>query len=248
MDDETQAVAPAVPVQTDTATEETKSEVDVQVNNEAPEAAPAPKEADVNATDTAEEKLYAGKYKSPEDMEKAYKELESKFGRETSEKAELTRILNEAFATPEPATAATDTDSYEYQEPTINSETEGLKRDTAVLKFIIGHQDADGGVMKEILATDPLINQIQGHEAKLEYAYLRSQSMGQKKAIETATKTAQVQAQAKVVEKQAAQVETAQKAVPVDEDAELMATAVGGNPTDSKAARQAIIRKRLINL
>lgn len=39
-----------------------------------------------------EEKLYAGKFKSPEDMEKSYQELQSKFTKTAQEKAELERL------------------------------------------------------------------------------------------------------------------------------------------------------------
>lgn len=48
--------------------------------------------SDGEATEEAEQALLAGKYKSPQELEKAYKELESKLG-ETGQKAELVNLL-----------------------------------------------------------------------------------------------------------------------------------------------------------
>jgi hypothetical protein len=48
--------------------------------------------SDGDAETQAEEALLAGKYKSPQELEKAYKELESKLG-ETGQKAELVNLL-----------------------------------------------------------------------------------------------------------------------------------------------------------
>lgn len=195
---------------------------------------------DTKVEDTVEEKLLAGKYKTEEELEKAYKELESKFGQTASEKAELARILDNAFATPE----STDTDG--YGEGTLDNETDQLKRDNAVIKFIISHDDANAESMKEILASDPLVNQITGHEARLEYAYQKSKNMGSAKTIEEATKKASEQATAKVVEKQAAQVESAQATAPVNEDEELKTRMYTGTLEEREIARREYIKKHLI--
>lgn len=246
MDDETQTTGDqSAPAQADTADTQA-SEADVQTNNDAPEASQEVKETATEATDTAEEKLYAGKYKNVDDLEKSYKELESKYGKEASEKAELTRILNEAFVAPE----TTDTANEDYVEttPQVNPEIEQLKRDNAVVKFIMGHQDADGEAMKQILADDPLVKQISGHDAKLEYAYLRSQNMSQPKAIAEAKKTAQAETQAKTAEKQAAQVESARKAEPPEEESDLEKATGNYNQETRDAARLRVIRKNLVNL
>lgn len=50
-----------------------------------------------------EEKLYAGKFKSPEDMEKSYTELQSKFTKTAQEKAEIERFLQNSQQAPEEA-------------------------------------------------------------------------------------------------------------------------------------------------
>lgn len=247
MDDETQTPGTPAPVTTDTAGTQT-SEADVQTNIDAPEAGQDTKETDLTATDTAGEKLYAGKYKTAEDMEKAYTELQSKATKDSQEKADLTRILNEAFATPE-TTTVTDTASMVEEETTPqNTGNDQISRDMAVLKFIVGHQEADGETMKKILAEDPMIKQISGHDAKLEYAYLRSQSIAAPKAIEEAKKSAQDATQAKNAEKTAAQVETAKTSEPIGE-VSLMEKATGNySQAERDEARQALIKKHLINL
>ena len=98
-DTETQAPQADDPVATDTSATADTSEASTQTN-EAPEATQETKEPVAKATDTVEDKLYAGKYKSVEDMEKAYQELNSKFTNTSQEKAELAKILNDAFITP----------------------------------------------------------------------------------------------------------------------------------------------------
>lgn len=242
--DETQVTGTDAPVQ-DTAPIQS-NEADVQVN-EAPEAAQV-EEPTVNATDTVEDKLYAGKYKSVEDMEKAYSELQSKFTTTASEKAELSKILNEAFAEPI-AQAPVQPDVYADEIDPVNQEIDNLKRQTAVQGFIMNHQDADAVTMQKILTTDPLVRQISGHEAKLEYAYLRSQNMVQSKTIAEAQKTGAQQAQAKIAEKQVAQVETAQASKPTENGAELYNVATGNySQAERDQARMALIRKNLINL
>lgn len=244
MDDETQTTGTDAPAQ-DTASPQT-SEADVQIESKAPEATQAQEgQPEVKAEDTAEEKLYAGKYKTVEDLEKSYQELQSKFGKETSEKAELTRILNEAFADPSPGGTV---DTYEETNP-LQEKVERIERQGAVQNFIFSHPDADPNGMQEILTKDPLVQQIQGHDAKLEYAYLKSQNKRSAGAIEEAKKTAATAAQVKVVEKQAAQVESAQKAAQTDENSELYEKATGNyNQETRDAARRALIRKNLVNL
>lgn len=244
MSDETQTPGTDAPAVADTATTQ-PSEASETNTNEAPEATQAAEESqqEVKAEDTAEEKLLAGKYKSVEELEKSYKELESKYGKETSEKAELTRILNEAFTTPaESETGQEDT----FEEPSTDNK---LQQDMAVLKFAVFHQDADGNAIKEILATDPYVAQMSTPEAKLEYAYLRSQNMGSQKAIAEAKKTAASETQAKIVEKQAAKVETARKADTTDEVSELREKATGNYSQEERdAARRALIRKTLVDI
>lgn len=207
--DDTQSQTDTAPVQA--------SEADVQVTSEAPEATQDTGETspEIKAEDTAEERLYAGKYKTVEDMEKAYKSAENKLHTEAIEKAELARILNETFTTPEaqaPA-QATDTDSYgDYEETTtVDPRIEAIERKEAVRDFVFTHPDTDGQAVNKILNSDPLVKNIQGYEAKLEYAYLKSRATAQPKAVADAEKRASEQTQAKIAEKQAAQVEGARQ-------------------------------------
>lgn len=254
--DDTQAQGQvADPVQDTQPTDQT-STTDQLATNDTPEATQGQTvdqestTPETNATDTVQEKLYAGKYKSAEDMEKAYKELESKFGQTTNEKAELTRILNEAFAPTAQPTVSEPVDTVDAygEEPTINNQTDDpTKRDLAVLKFTISHPDADGAAMQSVLASDPFISQINGYEAKLEYAYAKAQAQNAGKSVAQATKQAQAATQAKIVEKQSAQVETAQKATDVDK-AELLNQATTAGPKEREAARLALIRKHLTKI
>lgn len=192
-------------------------EADVQAN-ETPEAAVA-QEATVNAEDTvAESKLYAGKYKSVEDLEKSYTELQSKFTSTASEKAELSKILADAFASePEPAIAA-QPDYEDYQEEPAKPDN-AVSRDLSVLKFVMSNPDADGAAMNEVLKNDPFVSQINGYEAKLRYAHAISQNTAKPKVVEEAKRQTQIETQAKFAEKQAAQVESAsvQSAPPIEE-------------------------------
>lgn len=67
------------------ADEETQVEPAAPVNDEAQAEQAAPAEEGANAPETAEdkaEKVYAGKFKSVEDLEKSYEELQSSFTRE----------------------------------------------------------------------------------------------------------------------------------------------------------------------
>lgn len=229
--DDTQTTGQDVPAdQTVDTTETQTSEANVGEETKTPEAtqeqatAQEAEAPETKAEDTVEEKLYAGKYKTVEDMERAYQELNSKFTNTSQEKAELARILDEAFYSPEPEVAQPQTDDYGLQEetPQPNAELEQLRRDNAVTKFILAHDDADAASMKEVLATDPFIKQIQGHEAKLEYAYQKTQNMSHAKALKEAEKAGQQKAQAKTAEKQVAQVESAKKSAPVNNKAELL--------------------------
>lgn len=253
MNDDNQAVVDEAPAQVADKVEPQTSEADVQVTNEAPEATQANTEEaqSVNTTDKVEEKLYAGTFKSPEDMEKAYQELRSKATKDSMEKAELSRILNEAFTVQEPVAqpVANVDDSYIDEPDPVNQEIETLKRNQAVTMFVMNHQDANPEAMQQVLTTDPLVKQISGHEAKLEYAYLRSQSMTQQKAIAEATKTGAQAATAKLAEKQVAQVESAQQSTAqVDETADLKQRMQTGTLTEREAARREYIKKNLVNL
>lgn len=242
--DETQATGTDAPATADTADTQASTASEVE-NNQAPEATQTEAQGtqpEVTAEDTAETKLYAGKYKTPEEMEKAYKNLESKFGQTATEKAELSRILNDAFTTP--ATADTG-DSFADEPASANQESP----DVAILKFIVmhGNDGVDANAMNEVLKTDPYIAQISGHDAKLQYAYLRTQNMAKDKALAEAEKKGAQSATAKIAEKQIAQVESGKK-TESDDGSELLTKATTGNPAEREAARKALIRKHLVNL
>lgn len=236
------------PAPTDTSTTDQLATTDAPNATQDNAVAQETTTPDTTAEDTAQAKLLAGKYKSVEDLEKSYKELESRYGKETSEKAELTRILNEAFA-PTPQAPAEVVDTVDtYADESINNQDDGTKRDLSVLKFTISHPDADGATMQKVLAEDPFISNIQGYDAKLEYAYAKAQLVQQGKTVAQATKQAQTDTQAKIVEKQAAQVETAQKVTDVSDAAENLTKATTGSPKEREAARLALIRKHLTNI
>lgn len=250
MSDDTQASATDAPAQVDTADTQT-SEASTQLEA-APEAnqetvAQDSNQTDVKADDTAGDKLFAGKYKSAEEMEKAYLSLQSKNTRDNQEKAELNRILNEAFATPAPTQAAATDDSFQ-EDDSVTREIEGLKRTTAVQSFIMAHPEADATAMQKVLQDDPIIKQIPGHDAKLEYAYLRSQNMAQPKAIAEAQQKAANQATVKIAEKQAAQVESARKSEQIDEQADLHNRMTTGPIQQREAARRDYIKKYLVQI
>jgi len=205
-------------------------------------------QAEVNTEDTVhEDKLFAGKYKSVEDLEKSYKELESKYGKEASERAELTKILNEAFMAPDTTTQVTDT-AYDDAEGSAVTASVSDKK-VAILEFILTHDDANPQEMSEILKNDPMIGKIQGEDAKLEYAYLRAQSMGRTKALAEAQKKGQEQAQVKVAEKQTARVESVQRTEPEDSKNELLEKATGNYTREERdRARRELIKRNLVNL
>lgn len=235
------------PVVTDTveSTDNTQETSASERQNETPEATQIDegKESEVKVEDTVEEKLLAGKYKTPEDLEKAYKELESKYGSTSSNLAELTRTLTEAFVSEASDDASQET--YEgYEQP--NQSNEKLKQDNAIIKFMLSHGDANGEAMQKVLTEDPLISQINGYDAKLEYAYLRSQNMTQTKVIAEAKKEASKQAEVKVIEKQAAQVESSSRTEQVDEATELRSKATGNyTAKEREAARKSVLKKIL---
>lgn len=244
-----QALQVDEPAATDNSAPVDQSEASTQTD-EAPEATQVKEETpELNATDKAEESLLLGKFKTPEELATAYQQLESKSTKDAMEKAELSRILNEAFVPPEATPQATQTDADDFaDEPNpLNQEIEALKRQTAVQGFIMNHQDADAASMQQVLSSDPLVKQISGHEAKLEYAYLKSQGMTQQKAIAEAEKKGAEQAHAKVAEKQTAQVETATKtAEQTDEKAELQERMSTGPLEQREKARREYIRKYLV--
>ena len=212
--------------QVDTAAEQNNL-ADVQVTSEAPEATQGEgdKSQEVKATDTAsEERLYAGKYKSVEEMEKAYAELNSKATRDAQEKAELARILNESFTSPEPDAQQQPVQGYdEYDTPDpVAQEIEKLKQQQVASTFIFTHPDADPKGLEEVFKTDPLVNSITDYNARLEYAYQKSKNIASQKAIEEARKQGATENQVKTLEKQAAQVESAaQQAQPDTSNEEL---------------------------
>jgi hypothetical protein len=213
-DDETQAPVAAEPVQTATS-DVTDTSMAATQTNEAPEATQPVEEkqtVEVNAEETVEDKLYAGKYKTPEELEKAYINASSEASRISQERAELTRILNEAFAAdPAIAAPAQPDDPYIPEPDPVAEKVNKMETILTVQSFIMTHADADAAAMNEILTKDPLINQINSHEAKLEYAYAKSKNMTSQKVVSEAQKQGAAQAQAKMVEKQAAQVESARQ-------------------------------------
>lgn len=254
MDDETQTTgvqdAPAVDStpQAETAPSQ-DSAADVQVTSEAPEAAQSTGETstEITATETAEERLYAGKYKTPEELEKAYTSAQSEASRISAEKAELARILNETFTAPDPVAQAPvqETASYdEYETPDpVAQKLEVMERKDAVRDFVLLHPDADGQSVNKILQSDPIAQSIPTYEGKLEYAYLKSQATAAPKAVAEAEKRASEQTQVKIAEKQAAQVEGArqQSQPPSDEPltgAELRAAIKGDNDFDALIQKQ----------
>lgn len=242
MDDDTQAqVQSEAPVIADTAPAPTSS-ADVQAND-TPEAAVA-QEASVNATDTVEEKLYAGKYKSPEDLEKSYIELQSKFSSTTQQKAELSRILADAFSEPvAPQVQTPAYDDYEEDSPTAQPVNDVVTRKVAVMEFSMSHPDADGAAMLEVLKNDPAAQRITDYETKLKYAYAMSRVTAQPKAVEEAAKQAQVQAQVKYAEKQAAQVESATKQSAPTQEEPLTKEELRAKLRDDKAFGE-LLKKR----
>ena len=244
MEDDTQTSQTAAPDATDTTAQVNQSEAITQTNEGTPEATQQTEETvEIKAEDTVEDKLYAGKYKSVEDMEKAYRELQSKATKDSQEKAELARILNESFAAPEPQAQA---DPYAIEPDPINNEVENLKSQVAVQSFIMTHPNADASSMQEVFNSDPLVQQIQGHAAKLEYAYLKSQSMSSSKAIAEARKTATQETKAKIVEKQTVQVESSKATEQIDEKSDLKNRMSSGSYDDREKARKEYIRKYLI--
>ena len=251
-DIDTQAAATEAPVLTDTVDEQV-STASTQ-SNDAPDAtqgteAQETSQTEVEAADTAGDKLYAGKYKTVEELEKSYASLQSKFGQTTNEKAELSRILNEAFSTPDTATQTATDDGFGDEPNPVNQEIDSLKRVTAVQSFILSHPEADPTAMQKVLAEDPMMKQISGHDAKLEYAFLRSQNMTQSKAIAEAEKRGAQATQAKIAEKTAAQVEAVKASQPTDETSELRERATGNYSQEVRdQARRELIRKQLVNL
>lgn len=230
MDNDTPVVEEQVPVE-DTTNPQPENEADVQVTNEAPEASQDVKDPDMNAEDTAGEKLYAGKYKSVEDMEKAYQELNSKFTNTTQEKAELAKILNDTFTLPESDSSDEDDDSYREEVNPLAQKVQALELKSSVNDFLYTHKDVDAGAMQEVLQNDPIVSQMTTPEARMEYAYLKSKNMATSKAVVEAEKRGADQAAVKVAEKHVAQVEQAQKAEPINERADLMNRIRRGDPS-----------------
>lgn len=221
-DDTPVQVQSDAPAQADTAPVP-NIEADVQANNETPEVAAA-QEATVNTTDTVEEtKLYAGKYKSVEEMEKAYTELQGKFTNTASEKAELSRILAEAFASEPVVPTPVQSNNYDdYQEeiPSAPQDT-SVNRDIAVMKFVMGNPDADGKAILDIINTDPFVKDLPSYEAKLKYAHALSRNTAAPKVVEEARKQAVTETQVRIAEKQAAQVEPASTQSPPTQEEPL---------------------------
>lgn len=247
MDDTQTASEPQEPVtstDTSSATDQTATEQVVTT----PDATVAEQGTEtpvtqISAEDTAESKLYAGKYKSVEDLEKSYIELQSKNGRDAAEKAELARTLEEILIAPQSDSRIEDVGSYGEVDP-LATKVESLERLTTVQSFIFTHEDADATSMDKILREDPMIAHIANPMAKLEYAYNKSRNESSSKAIEAARQEASNQTIAKVAEKQSAQVEGAGSSTQPDENDELYEKATGNyGPQERKAARLAWLKK-----
>lgn len=224
---------------------------DVQVTNETPEATQdqGDESPEVKAEDTApEERLYAGKYKTAEDMEKAYQELQSKATKDAQEKAELARILNESYSTSEqPQSQAANDDFDDYQQPDpLVQKIEALERNQVASNFIFNHPDAAQltDQLSEVLKSDPTAQAIPDYNARLEYAYLKSKSLAEGKTIEQAKKEAANQTTQSLAAKQAAQVETVRKqSAPVNDNEGLSPSEIREAARDDKAFDE-LIQKR----
>lgn len=242
------------PASADTTPAETSQPVDESKagtqTNEAPEATQDNAQAqeaqapETKAEETAEERLYAGKYKTVEDLEGAYKNASSEASRISQERAELAKILNDAFIQPE-SPAQPQVGQEEYQDENQPDPQQDLtNRKLATMEFLYTHGDANGEDMNKVLREDPHIQQISDYSAKLEYAYLKSKNMSSSKAIEEAQRKGAEQAQAKTAEKQAAQVETAkQKAQPTEGDNELSQSELRSALSNDKSFDDLISKK-----
>lgn len=218
MDDDNQVVVPETPevvATTEDKAEVQTNEADVQVTSEAPEAAQDTGETspELTAEDKVEDNPYLGKFKTPEDMAKAYAQLESKATRDAQEKAELARILNESFTAPEATSVVEDKVSYdEYETPDpVAQKIAALEVKDTIRDFTMLHPDANGQAIIEIANSDPIAKSMNSVQAKLEYAYLKSQLAAGPQAVAEAEKRASEQTQVKIAEKQAAQVEGAKQ-------------------------------------
>lgn len=238
MDDETPTqVQSEAPAAAETAPVPT-SEADVQTTNDTPEVTQGEGEQsqEVKTEETVGETLYAGKYKTAEDLEKAYLSAQSEASRMANEKAELSKILSEAFTADEPASVQTADDDYLEDAPNpLAREVEALKRNQAITDFIFANPNADGDAILKVLQTDPTAKDITSYEAKLRYAHAVSQNTAQPKVVEEAKKQAQVDTQAKIAEKQAAQVESASKQSPPTENEPLTPEQIRAASRDDKA-------------
>lgn len=252
MNQDTQATGVEEPTKVDTS-ETQPSEASVQVEKEAPEATQGNEEQESSQTetnqaeDTAEEKLYAGKYKTVEDMEKAYKELQSKATKDAMQKADMEKAISGTLDSQVEEAYAAAEESGDYTPNPYAEKIDRLERKSVVQEFVMSHPEMDVDAVDKVLKEDPNISSINSYQARLEYAYLKSQNMGTSKAIEEAKKTAASETQAKVVEKQTAQIESSRKAES-DSENELLSKATSGNADERKAAREALIRKHLINI
>ena len=170
--------------------------------------------AQVTPTDTEssdDDGFLGGKYKTKEDFEKAYRELQTLRQTELEEKAQLSQILNSAFGSLDEQPAQQDGYEEEYEDKTAPSQLDSVNQKLAVMEFSMAYPDADGKAMTEVLTKDPVATQIQDYSARLKYAYAISKTNAQTKVVEAAQKQAQAATVAKIAEKQAAQVESVGK-------------------------------------
>lgn len=155
-----------------------------------------------------EDGFLGGKYKSKEDFENAYKNLQTTRQRELQEAAELRSVLQAAFATDDDTTDPATAGYAGYDDDKADSV---VANRLVNMEFAMAHPDADGKAILDVMKNDPVAKQIQSYEARLRYAYLASKEKAAPQQVAEAQRQAAADAKAKVVEKQAAQVEPATK-------------------------------------
>lgn len=255
---DTQTPAEENPQTEDTSQKQEQSEASGLAEQEAPEANQNEEEKDSGekAEDTAEERLLAGKYKTTEDLEAAYKQLESKFGHKSNQVAELNSALTESLEQSQEAEVQTETESEEHQstQPKVqpSASEDNRDRDIAVMKFVMtrGNEVSPEQTQEinKVLQSDPIVSQISTTEGKLEYAYQKSRNATNQQAMQKAQEEAQKETKAKMAEKEAAQVESGKKAEQPDGKEQLLSQAREGGPEEAKKARERLIREQLTNL
>jgi hypothetical protein len=184
-----------------TPIEEVAPQADVAQSDEV-----APTETVATPPETAQdtgEKLYAGKYKSPEDMEKAYVEAQSKMTQLAQEKARLEAAqVTQEFV--QPVTSEFDEETTNYVKSIYAQERERER----VTEFVTKNQEklADPvvrGAVKEIIAehrargeyidqNDALRLAESQIETRLSKKITEAKASGEREGLEIATKKEQL--------------------------------------------------------